>query len=146
MGCRPCPLRPLGLEAAAASAEPWRPEPPNWHAHAGFAWHDVLHACIAARRGRPWQALWYLERVRNRALALASERRGLYSEFFDYVDDLPEEEKALQTTLVSSLERDRLLKGIKGATLGLLAELRRGEPALADRLEGPLLEFVWLPP
>src|SRR5918995_7474274 len=24
---------------------------------AGFAWHDVLHACTAVRRGRPWQGL-----------------------------------------------------------------------------------------
>lgn len=132
------------LEVAAANPVPWHPESPDWNAHAGIAWHDTLHACIAARRGRPWQALWYLERVRNRALALASQRRGLYSEFFDYVDDLPEEERAFQTTLVTSLEAEDLLRAIEEATIGLLAELRRGEPSLADRLEGPLLEFVRL--
>jgi hypothetical protein len=48
-----------------------------------------LHACTAVRRGRRWQGLWYLERVRNRTLKLAQERRGYYAEFFDYVDDLP---------------------------------------------------------
>jgi predicted nucleotidyltransferase len=112
---------------------------------AGFAWHDVLHACTAVRRGRPWQGLWYMERVRNRALKLAQERRGFYANFFDYVDDLPLEELTpLEDTLVVSLAPESLLDAIDVAARTYLAELRHGEPALADRLEGPLLEFVQL--
>jgi predicted nucleotidyltransferase len=112
---------------------------------AGFTWHDVLHACTAVRRGRPWQGLWYLERVRNRTLKLAQERRGYYAEFFDYVDDLPLEElRALEDTLVFSLDPASLLGAIEVATRAFLAELGHDEPALAERLEGPLLEFVWL--
>jgi predicted nucleotidyltransferase len=112
---------------------------------AGFAWHDVLHACTAVRRGRPWQGLWYLERVRNRTLKLAQERRGFYAEFFDYADDLPVEElRPLEATLVVSLDPESLLGAIEVATRAFLAELRHGEPALADRLEGPLLEFARL--
>jgi predicted nucleotidyltransferase len=128
----------------------------NTHAHddvyapdpageAGFAWHDVLHACTAVRRGRPWQSLWYMERVRNRTLKLAQERRGFYAEFFDYVDDLPVEELTpLEDTLIASLAPEPLLGAIEVATRAFLNELRYGEPALADRLEGPLLEFVRL--
>ena len=112
---------------------------------AGFAWHDVLHACIAVRRGRPWQGLWYMERIRNRTLKLAQERRGFYADFFDYVDDLPIEElMLLEDTLGVSLSPESLLGAIEVATRAFLAELRHGEPALANRLEGPLLEFVRL--
>jgi hypothetical protein len=112
---------------------------------AGFAWHDVLHACTAVRRGRPWQGLWYMERVRNRTLKLAQERRGFYADFFDYVDDLPVEELTpLEDTLVVSLAPGSLLGAIEVAARAFLAELGHGEPALADRLEGPLLEFVRL--
>ena len=31
------------------------PESADRAGEAGFAWHDVLHACTAVRRGRPWQ-------------------------------------------------------------------------------------------
>jgi len=110
---------------------------------AGFAWHDVLHACTAVRRGRPWQGLWYMERIRNRTLKLAQERRGFYAEFFDYVDDLPVEELALlEDGLVASLSPGSLLGAIEVATRAFLAELHHDEPTLANRLEGPLLEFV----
>src|SRR5215208_6894014 len=50
------------------------PESADRAGEAGFAWHDVLHACTAVRRGRSWQGVWYLERVRNRTLKLAQER------------------------------------------------------------------------
>jgi predicted nucleotidyltransferase len=113
---------------------------------AGFAWHDVLHACTAVRRGRPWQGVWYLERIRNRTLKLAQERRGFYADFFDYVDELPVEElRPLEDTLVYSLDDPASLLGaIEVATRAFLAELGHDEPALADRLEGPLLEFARL--
>jgi predicted nucleotidyltransferase len=121
------------------------PSPPRGADEAGFAWHDVLHACTAVRRGRLWQALWYLQRIRNRTLGLAQERHGFYADFFDYVDDLPDEELALlEDTLVASLEPESLLAAIEVATRAFLVELRRAESALCDRLEGPLLEFVRL--
>jgi predicted nucleotidyltransferase len=132
------------VEAANAPAQ-GEPQPADRAGEAGFAWHDVLHACTAVRRGRPWQGLWYLERVRNRTLKLAQERRGYYAEFFDYVDDLPLEElRALEDTLVFSLDPASLLGAIEVATRAFLAELGHDESALAERLEGPLLEFVRL--
>jgi hypothetical protein len=131
-------------DAANASAQ-GALRPADRADEAGFAWHDVLHACTAVRRDRPWQGLWYLERVRNRTLKLAQERRGFYADFSDYADDLPVEElKPLEDTLVVSLDSESLLGAIEVATRAFLAELRHDEPALADRLEGPLLEFVRL--
>jgi hypothetical protein len=86
-----------------------------------------------------------MERVRNRTLKLAQERRGFYADFFDYVDDLPVEELTpLEDTLIVSLAPGSLLGAVEVASRTFLAELRHGEPALADRLEGPLLEFVRL--
>jgi predicted nucleotidyltransferase len=135
-----------GRVADAANA-PAQGDPPQGDraGEAGFAWHDVLHACTAVRRGRPWQGLWYLERVRNRTLKLAQERRGFYADFFDYADDLPVEAlRPLEDTLVGALDPESLLGAIEAATQAFLAELRHDEPALADRLEGPLLEFARL--
>jgi hypothetical protein len=121
------------------------PHPADRAGEAGFAWHDVLHACTAARRGRPWQGLWYLERVRNRTLKLAQQRRGLCADFFDYVDDLPVQELTpLEDTLVVSLDPETLLGAIEVATRAFLSELRHDEPALAEQLEGPLLDFARL--
>jgi hypothetical protein len=87
--------------------------------------------------------VFYLQRVRNRALSLASQRYGNYADFFDYVDDLPAEERApLEGSLVGSLAEGDLVAAIESATGGYLAELRRGDPALAARLGPPLLEMV----
>lgn len=84
-----------------------------------------------------------MERVRNRTLALSSRRRGWYPDFFDYVDDLPAAEREpLEATLTSSLDPGDLLEAIAVATQAFITELHKGEPALARRLEGPLLGFV----
>ena len=103
----------------------------------------MLHAGAAVRRGRLWQGLWYLTRVRNRALALAQQRHGYDADSFDNVDDLPDEEvAAFHPTLVASLEPAALLEALEAAMRCLVTELRRGDRELADRLEQPLLEFV----
>ena len=105
--------------------------------------HDVLHACVAANRGRPWQSLFCLQRIRNRTLTLASERRGHAAEEFTHVDDLPADElDALRATLVPDLEPETLLEAIDVATAAFLSELRRGDRELADRLVEPLTNVV----
>jgi hypothetical protein len=117
--------------------------PPDWRGAAGFAWHDIVHAGIAVKRGRLWQGLWYMERVRNRALALSSDRRGWYAEFHDYTDDLPPAEREpLEETLVGSLEPQTLLEALQAATRAFVAELEKGDRDLAAKLKEPLLGFV----
>jgi predicted nucleotidyltransferase len=69
----------------------WSPTP-DWRSEAGFALHDILHACSAANRERRWQSLYFLQRVRNRTLSLASERHGFDADDFVRVDDLPDAE------------------------------------------------------
>lgn len=127
---------------AAESPEQWTPAP-NWADEAGFAWHDVLHACVAVNRHKPWQALFYLQRVRNRTLSLASERHGLEALEVKHVDELPSPERdPLLATLVDRLDSDVLIMAIDVTTRAFLDELRRGDPALADRLTPPLSAFV----
>jgi hypothetical protein len=114
---------------------------PRLVGRAGFGRHDVLHACVAANRGRLWQSLFYLQRVRNRALA--SERHGLDAEEFQHVDDLPPPEREpFLGSLVARLDQASLLDAIGSATRGFLEELARGDPSLAARLRAPLLAFV----
>jgi predicted nucleotidyltransferase len=127
---------------AVASPTSWSPTP-DWSGEAGFAWHDVLHACAAANRKKPWQAVYYLQRVRNRTLSLASERHGWDADEFTRVDKLPSPERdPLRASLVADLDRATLLRAIGAATRAFLAELRRGDRDLAERLETPLIAFI----
>ena len=127
---------------AAAAPQSWSPEP-DWRGEAGFAWHDVVHACTAANRSRHWQSLFYLQRIRNRTLSLASERHGYDADEFAQVDELPGQERdPLLGSLVAELDRSSLLTAVDVATRAFLDELRRGDPELADRLAPPLLAFV----
>jgi predicted nucleotidyltransferase len=125
--------------------EAWQPyiPTPDWRGEAGFAAHDVLHACVAAVRGRPWQSVYYLQRIRNRTLSLASERHGWDPAEFVFVDDLPAEEiGGLLPTLVGDLEPSSLIDAVDAATRAFLAELRQGDRELADRLGPTLLAIV----
>jgi len=116
---------------------PWSPTP-DWRSEAGFAAHDVLHAWVAANRGRKWQAAYFLQRIRNRALALASERHGFDSDDFARVDDVPADETSpMEATLVPNLRSDVLHEAIDRATRAFLDELRRHDQALAERLTEP---------
>ena len=127
---------------AAESPVSWTPTP-DWPGEAGFVWHDILHACVAANRNQPWRALIYLQRVRTRTLGLACERHGWDADEFARVDELPAPERdPLLASLVSALEPVPLLRAIEVATHAFLDELRRGDQPLADRLAPPLLTFV----
>ena len=98
---------------------------------------------MAANRGRPWQSVYFLQRIRNRMLSLASERRGLDSQDFVHIDELPQDETfPLEATLVPNLERDVLLDAIELATRAFLEELARHDQALADRLAEPLVDLI----
>jgi predicted nucleotidyltransferase len=118
------------------------PEPQVEH-HAGIGWHDVVHGATALARGRSWRANHYLERLRECTLTMAAERRSLQTSEFKGMDELaPDDVEALESTLVHSLEPVELRRAFEAATVAFLAELRRNDPELADRLDAPLHEFL----
>jgi predicted nucleotidyltransferase len=113
---------------------------------AGFVWHDVLHAVVAIRRGRPWRAHYYLGLLRWRTLSLAGADMSEYKG----VDDLrPELLEAVTETLPRSLEAAELIRATRLVVPLFFAELRRYDvedekhyAQLADRLEPRLLRFL----
>jgi predicted nucleotidyltransferase len=118
------------------------PEPRVEH-HAGVGWHDVVHGATALARGRDWRANHYVERIRERTLTMAAERRGLPTSEFKGMDELPPGDVGeLGATFVRSVEAVELRRALEAATHAFVAELRRNDPALADRLDGPLHEFL----
>jgi predicted nucleotidyltransferase len=122
--------------------ETWAPDAQS---EAGFAWHDVLHAVVAIRRGRPWRAHYYIGLMRWRTLTLAGADMSEYKGADDVRPELLDE---LADSLPRSLEPEELLRATRAVTRLFFAELRRLDREgvdcreLADRLEPRLLEFV----
>jgi hypothetical protein len=108
---------------------------PDRAGEAAFAWHDILHARTAMERGRRWQALYFVQRVRNRTLTLAAARHGLDANEFKDVDELPAAATSgLQDSLIDDLEPAKLRTALEAAARAFLAELRQGDSDLADRI------------
>lgn len=108
-----------------------------------FCWHDVIHAAVALDRGRPWRALWYVERLRNGALELAADRLGLDLRHFKAADDLPPETlAAAAAAMPAGRSVAELWTALRAATSAVFAEGRRTRPELADKLEPKLVRFL----
>jgi predicted nucleotidyltransferase len=137
----------LGFQPwAPDSEEEWTEWGVSPDSEAGLAWHDVLHAAVAIRRGRAWRAHYYIGLLRWRTLSLAgaemSEHKG--------VDDVrPQLLEALQDALPRSLDPAELMRATRAVVPLFFAELRSYDTdeathyaELADRLEPRLLAFL----
>jgi Nucleotidyltransferase domain len=132
----------LGFQPAAGRENGDWPGP-DPDSEAGFGWHDAVHAGVAAARGRPWRAHYYIGVLRWRTLALATHRLGLELDEYKGVDDLPVEIlDRLEDALPQSLDPAELSRAARAATQAFLGELTWTRPELADRLRQPLLEFL----
>ena len=97
--------------------------PPQAHELFGYAVHHALRARFCIERGRYWQAEYWLSGVRDYALSLACRRRGLPAHYGRGFDELPADVRDLfLKALVTSLERDELLRALGCAVEGLLCE------------------------
>jgi hypothetical protein len=106
---------------------------------AGLAWHHVLHARACIERGKPWQAEYWINGIRDQVLALACLRLGHPTSYARGADLLPPEITApLEATLVRSLDETELRRALAAAATELAAELERTDAALAARLQ-PIL-------
>jgi hypothetical protein len=89
----------------------------------GLGAHHAVRARICIERGRWWQAEYWISGVRDQALSLACARRGLEQSYGRGFDQLPPEVlDSLEGALVKSLTRDELLRALRTAIEGLLAE------------------------
>lgn len=97
--------------------------PPPVHELFGYAVHHALRARFCVERGRYWQAEYWISGVRDYALSLACRRRGLPAHYGRGFDELPADVRGLfLKALVTSLEREELLRALGCAVEGLLRE------------------------
>ena len=96
---------------------------PSVHELFGYAVHHALRARFCIERGRTWQAEYWISSLRDYALAIACHRHNLPVSYGRGFDQLPADVlKPFESALVSSLERDELLRALKAAIDGLLRE------------------------
>ena len=117
-------------------------QPPSAHELFGYAVHHALRARFCIERGRTWQAEYWISGVRGNGLSLACRRLGLPASHGRGFDALPAEVlDAFTGALVTSLERDELLRALGCAIEGLLRE--SGEvQELAAKVEAQLCELT----
>jgi hypothetical protein len=111
----------------------------------GYAVHHALRARFCIERGRYWQAEYWISSTRDCALSLACRRRGLAAYYGRGFDDLPTDvREAFKTTLVTSLERDELLRALDSTIERLLREVDEVQE-LAAKVEPQLrlLTVAW---
>ena len=114
---------------------------PSAHELFGYAVYHALRARFCIERGRYWQAEYWISGTRDYALSLACRRRGLAAVEGRGFDDLPAEVRDFfKSTLVTSLEREELLRALNYTIEGLLREVEEVQE-LADKVEPQLREL-----
>ena len=113
----------------------------------GYAVHHALRARFCIERGRTWQAEYWISSIRDYALAIACHRHNLPVSYGRGFDKLPANVlEPFKSTLLSSLERDELLRALGAAIDGLLRESVEVQE-LAAKVEAQLryLTLEWNP-
>ncbi|MGA7194153.1 MAG: hypothetical protein WBW94_11015 [Anaerolineales bacterium] len=111
----------------------------------GYAVHHALRARFCIERGRYWQAEYWISGARGYALNLACHRYGLLTSNGRGFDNLPAEVRdVFKSALVTSLERDELLRALECVINGLLNEVDEIQE-LAAKVESQLrmLTVAW---
>lgn len=115
---------------------------PSAHELFGYAVHHALRARFCIERGRYWHAEYWISGARDYALSLACRRRGLPVSYGRGFDDLPPEVRdVFKSALVTSLERDELLRALSYTIEGLLSEVEEVQE-LAAKVEPQLRELT----
>jgi hypothetical protein len=125
-----------------SSVERTHTPPPSAHELFGYAVHHALRARFCIERGRYWQAEYWISSTRDHVLSLACRRRGLSAYYGRGFDDLPAEvREAFKSMLVTSLERDELLRALAFTIEGLLHEADEVQE-LAAKVDPQLRELT----
>src|ERR671934_2969502 len=124
-----------------AAERPWL-EQPSAQDLFGLGVHHAVRTRFCIERGRLWQAQYWINEMRDHALALACRRRGLEVVEARGYQDLPKDVLArFEDTLVRSIERRELLRALTRTTDELLREADEVR-ALASQVEGQLRQLV----
>lgn len=117
-------------------------QPPSAQELFGYAVHHALRARFCIERGRNWHAEYWISGARDYALSLACRRRSLPAYYGRGFDDLPPDVRAIFLgALVTSLERDELLRALGCAIKGLLHEVDEVQ-VLAAKVEPQLRQLM----
>ena len=117
-------------------------QPPSAQELFGYAVHHALRARFCIERGRYWQAEYWISGTRDYALSLACRHRGITASHGRGFDDLPPEVRnTFMSALVTSMERDELLRALGCAIEGLLHEVDEVRE-LAIKIEPQLRELT----
>lgn len=115
---------------------PTEPTPPDASAAIGMGWLYAIHARSSIARGRPWQAISMLDRLRGQVLALMCARAGLNAWQGREIDRLPARDLAkMEATLIGRLDVDDLDRARIDLTRLLLDEVIETDPDRAQRLQ-----------
>jgi hypothetical protein len=110
----------------------------------GLGVHHAVRARYSLERGRPWQAEYWINGVREQALSLACHKRGIAAGHGRGFDQLPEKTlRDARATLIASLDYDEMLRALGRAVDLLLVEADEVRE-FADRLR-PQLEMIAAP-
>lgn len=125
-----------------SSVEKPHTPPPSAQELFGYAVHHALRARFCIERGRYWHAEYWISGTRDYALSLACRRRGLPAYEGRGFDDLPPDVRdVFKSALVTSLERDELLRALGYTIEGLLCEVDEVQE-LAAKVEPQLRELA----
>jgi hypothetical protein len=125
------------------SGEAQEPRPAPLEETIGMGWLMALDTRMAIDRDRPWQALLFLNLLRDQALGLACIRHGEPPEHARGTDRLPREvTEPYERTIARSLEPAELRRALAGATTELIREVVRANPELAAPLAETLREIT----
>jgi hypothetical protein len=117
-------------------------QPPPAQELFGYAVHHALRARFCIERGRYWQAEYWISAVRDYALSLACQRRGIPAVQGRGFDALPAKvSKVFRHALVASLDREELLRALGCSIDGLLGEAEEVQ-VLASKVEPQLRQLM----
>lgn len=107
-----------------------------------MGWLSALVVRMALARNPPWQALLFVNTLREQAFALACIRHGEPPEYARGTDRLPSVvTQPYERTLPRSIELDELRRALSAATAELLREVELVRPELAASLAEVLQEL-----
>jgi hypothetical protein len=125
------------------SGEAQEPDPPALDETIGLGWLAALDARLAIERAKPWQAVFFVNLLRDQALGLACIRHGLPPEYARGTDRLPREvTERYEQTLARSLDLPGLRRALAAATTAFIREVGEADAELAERLSLALSEVA----